>query len=140
MGLLVVQGHIAFVQCPRVVYVGLYGLLLGLLPVQLLLISLGQGAQAMALNNLGMLCVTLWGGVVVWFASIEDRTLRLLFKTLSICLVAYLLLWLMPAIAPLPLLSNVSLYRLPEQCVHHADGFAHHGQAHTSSNFAFRRL
>ncbi|WP_158447350.1 sensor histidine kinase [Paenacidovorax caeni] len=87
-----------------------YTVCVGLLPVQLLLISLGQGAQAMALNNLGMLCVTLWGGVVVWFASIEDRTLRLLFKTLSICLVAYLLLWLMPAIAPLPLLSNVSLY------------------------------
>ena len=87
-----------------------YTVCVGLLPVQLLLISLGQGAQAMALNNLGMLCVTLWGGVVVWFASIEDRTLRLLFKTLGICLVTYLLLWLMPAIAPLPLLSNVSLY------------------------------
>ena len=87
-----------------------YTVCVGLLPVQLLLIGVGQGAQAMALNNLGMLCVALWGGVVVWFASMEDRILRLLFKTLGICLVAYLLLWLIPAIAPLPPLFNVSLY------------------------------
>jgi signal transduction histidine kinase len=87
-----------------------YTACIGLLPVQLLLIGLGQGAKAMALNNLGMLCISLWGGVVVWFVSIEDRILRVLFKTFGICLVAYLLLWLLPAIVPFTMPSTLSLY------------------------------
>lgn len=87
-----------------------YTACIGLLPVQLLLIVMGQGAKAMALNNLGMLCISLWGGVAVWFVSIEDRTLRVLFKTFGICLVAYLLLWLLPATVPFAIPSTLSLY------------------------------
>lgn len=87
-----------------------YTACMALLPAQLLLIGLGHGAKAMALNNLGMLCISLWGGVVVWFVSIEDRALRVLFKTFGICLVVYLLLWLLPAIVPFTIPSTLSLY------------------------------
>ena len=87
-----------------------YTACLALLPLQWLLIALGLGAQAMALNNLGVLGLTLWGGVVVWLVTIEDRLLRWLFKAFGSCLVAYLLVWLLPAVTPWAMPSAVSLY------------------------------
>lgn len=87
-----------------------YSACIWLLPVQLVLIGLGKGAQAMSLNNMEILLVSLWGGVAVWFIPIKDRLLSVLFKGLNTCLAIYLILWLAPALLPFRMSSSLSLY------------------------------
>ncbi|MDD2547135.1 MAG: 7TM-DISM domain-containing protein [Burkholderiaceae bacterium] len=87
-----------------------YSACIWLLPVQLVLISLGQGAKAMSLNSMEILLVSLWGGVAVWFVPIKDRLLSVLFKSLNTCLAIYLVLWLAPALLPFRMPSYLSLY------------------------------
>lgn len=81
-----------------------------MLPVLWLLIGSGLGAQAMALNNMEVLLLSLWGGVAVWFVPIPDRLLNVLLKTMNTCLAGYLILWLYPVLIPFEGWFNLSLY------------------------------
>ncbi|MDD2547134.1 MAG: 7TM-DISM domain-containing protein [Burkholderiaceae bacterium] len=118
---LVVNGLHLFVGC--VLYRGMfrlfrspawcswgYTLVFLLYPVQLVLILRGQGAQAMALNNLEILMISLWGGVAAWFAPIEDKVLNYLFKFSNAVVTIYLLLWVAPVLFKVQIPTALSLY------------------------------
>ncbi|MEK6788340.1 MAG: 7TM-DISM domain-containing protein [Pseudomonadota bacterium] len=80
------------------------------LPVQLLLIGLGQSAPALALNNLLILVISAWGLLVAQRGSHEDKLLNLAFRVSLTGLTSYMIYWVYPLVMRQPVESFVSLY------------------------------